>query len=369
MPCCPLCNSQADRNVSYKLPAPTSDARCSSPSWPIRSDRFDPPLTSAAMATSQTTSDVDRSRVSASSELSMVPPFVHTVDSDLCAVCTVGTNSSDDQEKDKIGRLLRSAPSETCTAYISTFRLPYDIVEMTIAYLARDLDALKACSLACRSWYIAAVPRIHHTLTLSNKAYDESRRGLEPLSTLHGFGLAPLIREIQVSGTWPEWGGWFVPQAFSPNDLRHFSAFTNVQTLVLRKPDVGKFIPCIEQYFGHFSPTLRSIELAAPCCTPRQLSYFLSFFPNLDDVNISSPKSPASAAVPDSELVPFSRAKLRGRLELHDDGWVETWTDLIASCGGLRFNYIDLRWVRDCVPFLLGACAETLETLGCSLGK
>jgi len=321
------------------------------------------------MATPQTTSDVGRSRVYVSSELSMEPPLVYTDDSDLCAVRTVGTNSSDDQEIGKIDRLLRSAPPETCTAYVSTLRLPYDIVEMIIAYLTRDLDALKACSLTCRSWYIAAIPHIHHTLTLNNKAYDGSRRGLEPLSTLHGFGLAPLIREIQVSGRWPEWGAWFVPQAFSPDDLRHFSAFTNVQALVLRKPDVGKFIPCIEQYFGHFSPTLRSIELAAPCCTPRQLSYFLSFFSNLDDVNISFPWRPPSAAVPDSELVPFSGPKLRGRLELCQINWVETWTDLIASCGGLRFNYMNLHWVRDCVPFLLGACAETLETLGCSLGK
>jgi len=321
------------------------------------------------MATSQTTSDVGRSRVSASSELSTVPPFVYTVDSDLCAVCTVGTNSSDDQEKDKIGRLLRSAPSETCTTYISTLSLPYDIVEMIIAYLARDLDALKACSLACRSWYIAAVPRIHHTLTLSNKSGDESRRWLEPLSALHGFGLTSPIKMIRIKQQSLGEDPWFVPQAFSPDDLRHFSAFTNVQALMFHKVDVSKLIPGIEHYFGHFLPTLRSIELAVPRCTPRQLSYFLSLFPNLDDVNICFPRNPSSIAIPDTELVLSSAPKLQGRLELRQINWVEPWTDLFTSRGGLRFHYVDLRWVGGCAPFLLGACAETLETLGCSLSK
>jgi len=240
---------------------------------------------------------------------------------------------------------------------------------MIIAHLTRDLDALKACSLTCRSWCIAAVPRIHHTLTLLDNARDESRYGLNPLSALHGLGLASLIKGIRVSGRFPEWGAWFVPQAFSPDDLRHFSAFANVQTLKLEAPEIHSFVPGVECYFGHLSPTLRSIDLWRPHCTPRQLSYFLSLFPNLDNVNIYSLKQPSNTTTPDTELVPFSAPKLRGRLELYDFDWVETWTDLITSCGGLRFHYMDLCWVGGCVPFLLGACAETLETLECSLSK
>ena len=42
---------------------------------------------------------------------------------------------------------------------------------------------------------------------------------------------------------------------------------------------------------------------------------------------------------------------------------VETWTSLIASCGGLRFRYMDLWIVGGCAPVLLEACAKTLETL------
>jgi len=240
---------------------------------------------------------------------------------------------------------------------------------MIIAYLTRDLDVLKACSLTSRSWYTAAVPHIHHTLTLRDNARGESHRGLKSLSALHGFGLAPLIKDIRVSGQWGEWGAWFVPQAFSARNLRHFSAFANVQTLRLEALEIHSFIPGIERYFGHFSPTLRSIRLWSPCCTPRQLSHFLSLFSNLDDVNIGFPNNPSHTSTSDTELIPFSAPKLRGKLELHGSDWAETWTDLIASCGGLRFRCMILRSVGGCAPLLFGACAETLETLGCSVSK
>ena len=42
---------------------------------------------------------------------------------------------------------------------------------------------------------------------------------------------------------------------------------------------------------------------------------------------------------------------------------VETWKDLMASHGGLRFHDMDLRNIADCAPVLLEACSETLETL------
>jgi len=319
------------------------------------------------MATPPTTSGPSPSRGPVSSESSMLLSLVHIGGSDLCAVRTVGTNPSDDQGRDKVNLPLSNTPPKTSTTHESRCSLPHEITEMIIAHLTRDLDALKACSLTCRSWYIAAAPHLHHTLTLQGWTRDKNRRELKPLSKLHEFGLAPLVKEIRMRQRYFE--KWFVPQELSPDDLRHFSAFTNVQTLMLRALDIDEFIPDFERYFGHFTPTLRSIHLAVPYCTPRQLSYFLSLFPNLDDVDISFPKRPPGAAVPDLELVPFSGPKLQGRLELCDGGWVETWTDLVTSCGGLRFNYMDLRWVDGCVPFLLGACAETLETLGCSLRK
>jgi len=242
-------------------------------------------------------------------------------------------------------------------------------MEMIIAYLTRDLDVLKACSLTCRSWYIAAVPHLHHTLTLRSGECGENRRGLEPLSLLHGFGLAPLVKEIRVRGELPGWGAWFVPRAFSPHDLHHFSAFANVHTLKLESSEIHRFIPGVERYFGHLSSTLRSIRLLSPCCAPRQISHFLSLFSNLDDVSIGFPRRPLGTAIPDIDLVPFSAPRLQGRLELYEFNWVEPWTDLITSCGGLRFRCMDLYRVKGCAPVLLRVCAGTLEMLRCSLRK
>ena len=141
-------------------------------------------------------------------------------------------------------------------------------------------------------WYIAAVPHLHHTLTLGKKprfvVYERKRpsiRGdLEPLSRLHELGLAPLVKEVRAE----QWGGnrWFVPQAFSSRDLGYFSALTNVRTLRIQRMEIHRFVLDIEHYFGQLSPRLRSIKLFYPRCTPLQLSHFLSFFPSLDDIEI-----------------------------------------------------------------------------------
>lgn len=268
--------------------------------------------------------------------------------------------------KDRIGRLLGNAPPKTRTtrrvAHESTCRLPYEVVEMIIANPACDLTALKACSLTCRSWYTIAFPHIHHTLLLNDKPFDTFRCKLKPLSGLHELGLIPLVKEIvvdQLGGP----GGWFGPEAFGPNDLDYFSSFANVRTLRIQGLDIDRFMGGVERYFGQFSPTLRSISLSYPTCsTPRQLSHFLSLFPNLDDVDIRQFLA-SNKAIPDMELLPFSAPKLRGQLTLHDFRSTETWMLLIAVCGGLQFRQMVLRNVGGCTPILLKACAKTLETL------
>jgi len=103
-------------------------------------------------------------------------PRVHMSGSDLCAVCIVGKNISTrvvtvwQQGKAKVNLLLGKVPPEPCTAHEPTCGIPYETVEMIITHLIHDINALKTCSLICRSWYIATVPHLHlhlhHTLTL-----------------------------------------------------------------------------------------------------------------------------------------------------------------------------------------------------------
>ena len=290
-------------------------------------------------------------------------PLVHANDSDICFFHTVGINLSTRivtvwrRGGDKFNRLLCDSLPETRTTHEPTLPLPYEITEMIIAHLTHDLNALKACSLTCRSWYIVAAPHIHHTLTLGRGATPS---GLKPLSELQRPGLISLVQEIRVE-QWPGVATWFMPRAFNRHTIRYFSAFSNVHTLKLQRLEITRFIPHIERYFGQFSPTLRSIMLSEPHCTPLQLPYFLSFFPNLDDIVIRGNRT-WHPTIQDKNPISLSAPSLRGWLTLRGFPWAQTWTHL-ASCGGLRFRHMDLRTSVGCVPALLEACTETLETL------
>ena len=238
-------------------------------------------------------------------------------------ICTIGPDVSNrvmnlwHGTKSKISQLVRHTFANTRTTDESACRLPHEIVEMIIAHLIDDLNILKSCSLTCRSWYPVVVPHICHTLLLGDDHHGflepkEPSRFCDHLSKLHGRGLMPLVNEIRVRQGHPS---WFVPRAFGSRDLRCFSAFTNVQTLSIQHLDICSFVPGIEHYFEQFSPTLRSISLFQPIyLTDRELPYFLSFFPNLDDIDISKPYLPVSS--PGAALAPFSAPKLRGRLVL-----------------------------------------------------
>ena len=323
-------------------------------------------LTLTTTMMSRTAGHPGRSKNPTSSMSSMATPLVHENCSDLCMAHVVGANLSAhivtawQQGRIKLNHLLNTHERIPQTRQ-SPSPLPYDIVEMIIAHVTSDLRALKAFSLTCRSWYIIAVPHLHHTLTLREDARYPARDKLEPLSKLSKLSLASLIKEIQVNQSADRYA-WFVPREFSRCDLRNFSAFTNVHTLRLRNFDIFRFIPHINRYFGHLSPTLRSVTLYGPRCTPQQLSHFLSLFPNLDDIEL---RNPLMFDVGTTKHVPFSTPApgLRGRLALYNFSQVEAWTQIIASCGGLQFHHIDLYKAVCSTPVLLEACAETLETI------
>lgn len=289
---------------------------------------------------------------------------VHASVSDFCVIHTAGITLLIRiiwyRSKAKINLLFGYTSPETISTCKPAFYLPLELVEMIIDHLIYDLRALKACSLTCFSWYIAAAPHLHHTITFKEKKFGIARAELKPLPKLHKLGILPLAKEVRVCQS-RELPLWFTPPAFSRRDLHRFSAFRNVQKLQLERLDIFCFIPGVERYFGQFSPTLRSIALFAPRCTPRQLSYFLSLFSHLDDVEIRGFSSPP-ATTPVTEPVPVSAPRLRGRLVVSSFREVETWKDLMNG-GRLRFHDVDLRNVADCAPVLLEACSKTLETL------
>jgi hypothetical protein len=155
----------------------------------------------------------------------------------------------------------------------------------------------------------------------------------------------------------------FSPKQFNCSILRHFSALTNVQELGIDYLDIPRFMPRIRRYFGHFSPTLRSLALREPEGSRRQIIYFIGLFKHLEDLKLLyDPRRIQGEPANHLTLVPLFTPPLRGRLTITSFTRVGILKDMIDLFGGIRFRYMDLCGV-DGMRLLLDACAETLETL------
>ena len=186
------------------------------------------------------------------------------------------------------------------------------------------------------------------------------RKDLNPLVALHELGLLPLVKKVQFpTGKYQR--PWLAPEIFD-SKLPHFSTLANVQDLVITDLDLSKFASGTENYFGHFSPTLRSIVLPNPRATPRQLLDLLRLFPKLDDIKImhygSGPEARNTVGPQRTQI----RGLLRGKLELNKFWDQKLLEEIITSFGGMRFVFMDLNDVEG-AQLLLDACAETLRTL------
>ena len=265
----------------------------------------------------------------------------------------------------------RSGPPETSTIRPSP-RLPVEILEMIIAHLIYDKSSLLACSLTCYSWYIVTVHHLHHTLITRAYFWDrvlwEKYKGPKwpkPLRNVHKAGLLPLVKKLHIFGA-----RFINPPIFSPKrlswcTLRHFTSFTNVQELGIDYLDITSFMPRIQRYFGCFLPTVHSLALREPIGSRRQIIYFIGLFKHLEDLKIlydenyrRSEPEPAH----DPTLVPPFVPPLRGRLTVTCFTRVDVLEEMITLFGGIRFRYMHLFDVVG-MQLLLGACAETLETL------
>ena len=193
---------------------------------------------------------------------------------------------------------------------------------------------------------------------------DSSRkhlhRYLTPLASLHKLGLLPFVKQLQFKPIFAL--SRVVPAIFDSRSMRYFHALVNLQDLAIANLDLSKFPMGAGRYFGHFSPTLRSVALSRPDGTRRQLLDFFRLFSKLDDIKIlyyypgPGPREPL-----DIQLVPIIGG-LRGRLALRGFGDQELLEDIIVAFGGMRFTSMDLQDVRG-TQLLLEACTDTLETL------
>jgi hypothetical protein len=238
---------------------------------------------------------------------------------------------------------------------------PPEILEMIMAHLTYDPQTLKACVTTCSAWYNIAAPHLHRTLTLRQWDADSSHTYLKPLEYLHKLELLPFVQKVQfergIFGT-----PWVNPAIFDSESIQYFGALENLQGLAIADLEFFKFPMGVGEYFGHFSPGLRSVALSSPRGTRRQLLDFFRLFPKLEDIKILHYHTWVGAidavATP---IVPI-KGELRGRLTLKNFGDEELLKEIIVAFGGMRFTSMDLDDALG-MQLLLDACADTLETV------
>ena len=255
------------------------------------------------------------------------------------------------------------APETSTTRPSPITRLPHEVVRLIISYLTHDRRSLRACVLTCYSWYIAAVPHLHHTLIVRVHSWDRIPRWPSPIRYMYMLGLLPLVKKLHIHR-----GSYLKNVRFSTKLLNcyilpQFSTLSNVQELILDCLDLPSFVPRIRRYFGHFSSTVRCLELREPSGSRRQIIYFIGLFQHLQDLKlicdrVNLQEEPAD----DLTLVPRFVPPLRGWLRLINFTRVGLLKDMIELFDGIRFRFVNLFNV-DGKRLLLDACAKTLEVV------
>ena len=168
-----------------------------------------------------------------------------------------------------------------------TAGLPMEVIEMIVAYLIYEKPSLIACSLTCRSWYIAVVPHLHHTFIapIGHLFQRQEYMWPRPLLCKHKLGLLPLVKAFCI-GTDGIDSVKLSPELFNRRILRQICLLTNVQQLGINYLDIPSFIPRIRQYFGHFLPTVRTLSLREPRGSRRQVIFFIGLFQHLENLKL-----------------------------------------------------------------------------------
>ena len=255
-----------------------------------------------------------------------------------------------------------ASPKTSTTRSSPATRLPLEVVEIIISYLIYDRRSLRACTLTCYSWYIAAVPHLHHTLTVSVNSWPTKFWLPNAIWYMNMLGLLPLVKRLRIRGyySWEK----LSPKLFTCCILRHFRTLTNVRKLEIDRLDIPRFMPRIKRYFKHFMPTVRSLFLREPRGSNRQIIYFIGLFQHLQDLRFFSDYGLNSwkDLAGDPTLVPEFVPPLRGWLRLTHFRRAGLLKDMIHLFGGIRFRYLHFHDV-DGMRLVLDACAKTLENL------
>ena len=238
-------------------------------------------------------------------------------------------------------------------------RLPFELVEIIIAYLIYDTCSLRACTQTCYSWYIAAVPHLHHTLICPTYAPSKGKyMWLLPLAKKSDLGLLPLVEALWVDGDRAPLSPWRLFHVL----LVPLSPSISISKLRIDYLDIPRFLSWILWYSMQFLPTLRDLTLKEPKGSRREIIYFVGLFQHLQDLKLLYDRTGREEPGGDPTLIPPFVPPLRGLLTMRCSTGVELLRDMIDLFGGLRFRHMNLFQV-DGTRLLLDACAKTLESV------
>ena len=252
--------------------------------------------------------------------------------------------------------------------------IPQDLVDYVMDMLRDDFEALKACSLTCRSMFASTRRLIHETLCLTQRNNKkiltrqqkrELRRGsghhdLRFLSHMGERGLLKYAREVAIRNP-----AIYTPENLLPH-LHHFRSLNRVHALTIEHYNAIKWANHCEPFFAHFRPTLTSLTLRHPFGRYRAVLRFALQFPNLEDLCIELLQSGGGEIQDQTAPAAIEQPPpLRGRLRLVGYDTTFEWPDLVHELpNGINFRSVELEsFFGERVSHVLQACAHTLEDL------
>ena len=252
--------------------------------------------------------------------------------------------------------------------------LPQELVDEIIDYLRDDPDALRACSLTCKSLFGATRPLIHRRLVCLGSRPEYTKPKPSLLSTFSRRKRDPGVFEQLIdadrSGVLPytqylalKPKHFYYSPRFNPRDMQgylpYLRSITKLRSLTLDAFFLPPFIPVFNDYFGMFADTLRHLDIRNTNCSERELLHIICRFPLLEDLTLVYPAGGFIAhPVPEITQSP----PLRGKLGLVQVASNELSEGLAALPGGLNFRSLELSWCKH-LEAVLAACSHTVTSV------
>ena len=252
--------------------------------------------------------------------------------------------------------------------------LPQETVDQILEYLADDRRTLIACSLTSKGLFRSARRIIHQRLRLVGpgcpstsdeqeilRRKAENRAQLLKLSAVADCGLVQYTRELTI-----KIGGEFTPNNLLPY-LPQFQTFALLTSLTIHHFDPTPFNPSFERYFGHLAQQMRSLELIYPPGPQDDMMYFISQFPNLEDLGFDSfPQHNLDPSKKYNISAVRSSPPLGGTLQVTStNAWrTDSLERLTRLPSGLGFRSIEFLHCTGIEPnVIIRECTSTLQSL------